>query len=227
MSPIVINLKLIPARIAQTLWSTISLLFLLSISTHELARAVPIRRFANLAEIWNPDLEPSIPTWFSTFLLAFAAFLLWQTSKNSALADKRASSWRWLSAIFTLLSIDEVAGLHERLIGPVSKVLHTGGALVFAWVAPGLIFVAAVALAFTPFLRSLTPALRRALLIAGAAYVSGALGMEMIDGYALDSLKVSKDTYFYLTNIEEFLEMSGVTLLITAVLRHWQNQSGA
>ena len=194
----------------------------MSLLTHELARAIPIRSLGLLAQLWNPDQEQSVPTWFSSFLLGFAAFLLWLTSQNSALAKNRASDWRGLAIVFTALCIEEIAGFHERTIMPLRELFQASGPFVFAWVIPGFVFVVIVALRFWPFLRSLEPSLRRVILLAGAIYVGGALFMEMLGGY-LGPL-VGKQGYFLLLNVEEFLEMSGSTLLITAILRYWQTQ---
>ena len=64
--------------------------------------------------LWNLDAEANIPVWWSAVLLltvsGLAAALAWADEERS-----RAPLWLLAAAVLAFLSLDEVAGLHERL----------------------------------------------------------------------------------------------------------------
>jgi hypothetical protein len=94
--------------------------------------------------------------------------------------------WGVLSIIFLYLSLDEVATIHEALGAALERLLrHTtgfeaDGAISYFWVVPGIAFVLVVALAYVRFLLHLPRTTRRLFLFAGAVFVLGALGVEML-----------------------------------------------
>jgi hypothetical protein len=87
-------------------------------------------------------------------------------------ARKERAPWCWhwygLAAGFALMSIDEVAGLHETF-----NMLITG-----TWVVPALLFVAAVVVVYGGFIFHLPRRTRLLMMGAGAVYFGGALGIE-------------------------------------------------
>jgi hypothetical protein len=85
----------------------------------------------------------------------------------------------------------------------------------FAWVIPGVAFCAVVGGLFIPFVRDLPAGIRGQVIAAGIIYVSGALGMEMLDG-AVYSRAGHSPLYVALTVLEETLEMCGTVLCIRA-----------
>jgi hypothetical protein len=85
-------------------------------------------------ELINFDSEKSIPTWWS-FLLLIAVALIVLLNGLAEPNRKWKPHWLLLGAIFVFLSIDEFAGIHERLVGVLAP-YHFTGVLRFSWVIP-------------------------------------------------------------------------------------------
>lgn len=144
------------------------------------------------------------------FLLA----AIWSNSKDS----RFRRHWGMLSLIFLFLSLDETACIHENVDSLISRFVHTSGIFAYAWVIPGGLFTLAIFLSSLKFLRHLPARTRREFIIAGAIYVSGALGWEMIGGW-YDTIHGSRNLiYMTLTVCEEAFECVGIALFIRSLL---------
>ena len=158
-------------------------------------------------QLFDVDEENNLPTWFSGFLLAVTAFWVWVSAEaKRGSSDRWRMHWKLLAWGFLLLSLDEVAGLHET----VNTMMDV------TWAIPGGILALLVGLMFFPFLWNLPAGTRNAFVVAGCIYVGGAIGVEII-GEPLDS-----DTMIYnlSTVVEEGMEMGGVILFLAALLRY-------
>jgi hypothetical protein len=173
-----------------------------------------------LVPLLDADAERNLPSVFSTLLLAGAAWLL----AGAGLAERRRGAswlpWAGLAAGFLVMAADEALSFHERLIRPMRAVLGGGdlGPFHFAWVAPALVLVTVLGLAYLRFLLRLPAGLRRALVSAAAVYLAGAVGMEMVAGPWVEAHGRANLTYALLVAVEEGLEMAGVILLIRTML---------
>ena len=176
---------------------------------------------------FDVNRENNVPTWFSTICLFLCALAL---SVIALLEWRRrmpvSRYWFALSGTFAILSLDEAASFHEMLVQPVRSLLHAGGVFLFAWVIPGGLFVIGFALLFSGFLRELPAETRRNFLVAGAVYVSGALGMEMAAGHYVSVHQRPDFTLSVMTIIEESLEMFGTILFLRGLLRHLEKYVG-
>ncbi|HRO04020.1 MAG TPA: hypothetical protein PLS69_10505 [Terricaulis sp.] len=144
--------------------------------------------------------------------------------------DALWASWCFLAAVFVYLSIDEVFGLHEHLTGATRELLHiTNGPFYFAWVIPGLAFAFVVFLLSLSFLRELDRRSRFYVMLAGAVYVTGAVGFEILGGWRWRILDgdITDPLYIVLFSIEEMLEIAGMSLMLYAVLRRSELMFGA
>ena len=173
------------------------------------------------------DMESNIPTWFSSLLLFFAAALL----SLIALAAHRAGRpfvkrWLLLSFIFVFLSADEIAMMHEIHIEALRTALGTSGLLYYAWVIPGLLFVAITVLIYLPFLLKLERGLALRFVLAGAVYVGGAVGVEMVSGAQHDLYGQETWRYAALVTLEELCEMLGAVIFIHALLGKLRDDVG-
>jgi hypothetical protein len=155
--------------------------------------------------------------------------------------------WGVLSIILLLLSLDEVASIHEALGQQSERLLHytTGftpsGAISFFWVVPGALFVIIVLLAYLRFLANLPQTTRRLFLFAGALFVLGALGIEMLTAQVVSSSDsianwiasssggiVGRESASAIptilkglqTSVEEMFEMLGLTAFVYALLAY-------
>lgn len=180
------------------------------------------RTAKNIIKFFDFNLENNFPTWFSVLILAFAAVLLFiiyaYKKKNNI---KGAFYWLVLGLIFIFLSLDESVQIHEevaRIVRPGVENKDASGLLYWAWVVPYSVFVIVVVGFFLRFVLSLPTHTRNLFFLSGFMFVSGALGLEFLEGYffklyGLDHI-YNRILYF----IEELLEMGGVTLFIYALL---------
>ena len=174
-----------------------------------------------LAPVFNIDKEQNIPTLYSWSALLFCAMLLAAIAQaKKAVRDRHVNYWRVLAVIFAYLSIDEALSLHEKFIEPLRTSLNTGGVLYYAWVIPGAIFAIAVFLGFLKFINALPTKTKRLFLTAGAVFVGGALGMELVSGAYADLYTTENFVTAILTSIEEFMEMIGIVIFIYALLSY-------
>jgi hypothetical protein len=169
--------------------------------------------------------EVSLGTWYESALFLFAALALFFAGRHEA-PSGNIFGWNSLSGVMVLLSIDEAVSVHERFGGVVEKVVDGSGYLHYIWVVPGLIFTAVVLLGHLRWLRSLRPGTRNGMVLGGALFVLGAVGLEIAAGPLAET---DEDTLTLVTliGIEEFLEMAGLSVFIVTVLRHIRGRQGA
>lgn len=170
------------------------------------------------------DNEGNIPTYFNTILLFVPAILLGLISMwKSSVRDKFRFQWWGLALLFLLLSMDEAAVLHERLIKPMSAITEARGAFYFGWVVPGAAFVMLLALAYIPFFLKLEDKFKLLFLVSMALYFGGAIGGEIVSGYFAQALGQKNFTYAVIASIEESVEMIGASLLIFSLLKYLEH----
>ncbi|MCS5619830.1 MAG: hypothetical protein NZ808_08210 [Myxococcota bacterium] len=153
--------------------------------------------------------EQNLPTWFSSHLILLSASILALISfSESGHGAEYRRHWRGLAFVFAYLSLDEAIELHEGL----NLIADTSGFLYFGWVVPFGILVLILAVTYIDFLRHLPEKTRNQFVIAGAIFVGGALGVEMILGYWTDLHGEENLTYGMIDWVEESLEMCGMSL---------------
>lgn len=170
--------------------------------------------------------ELSFGTAYSVALLLGSALLVALLAvaarRQGGPAARDARWWAGLAVMFTFMGIDEGIAIHEMLILPVRKALHTTGVLFFAWVVPYSALVAGIVVVYIRFLFRLPRQIAIRFVIAGAIYVGGAAGLELLAGWMVDTLGYADRSFpmevEYL--VEETMEMAGVAYFLTAVLRY-------
>jgi hypothetical protein len=164
------------------------------------------------------DAEANVPAWFSAGLLLCCAFLLALIAAGHKQCGGRVIPWTLLSAVFVLLSLDEVAQLHELSIRPLREHFHTTGFLYYPWIVPAGLCVSSLALGYSGFLTSLPGRTRWLFLGAGAVYLAGALGLEAVSGEMATRFGEWSPAYHGVTMLEELLEMTGLVAFMYALL---------
>ncbi len=160
--------------------------------------------------LFDLDEEESFGTWFSSGLLCLAGLCsMLCAMRAAATARPMCPQWWFLGFGFVLLSLDEVAGMHESL----------NSATEMSWAIPGGILAVVIGLAYAPFLFRLPRATAVLCVIAGAIYIGGAVGVELATEGYLESDQLDTLEYNLTTVVEEWMEMTGVILFIYAVLR--------
>lgn len=167
-------------------------------------------------QLFDVDTENNLPTWFSGFVLSIAALWTWLLADHKReAADRWALHWRVLAVGLFVMSLDEIAGLHESF----NSVTET------TWAIPGGILAMVIGLSYFPFLWNLPTATRNAFAVAGLLFVSGAVGVEMIGAPMVEDAM----PYNLVTVVEEGLEMFSVIYFLSALLKHmatWRKSSG-
>lgn len=192
-----------------------------SLSTHYLSVGDDLWRQVrdSYHRLFYLDSEANIPTWYQSSALLFCAALLGVIAfAKGQERDRFARHWAMLSAIFVGLSLDEEAMFHEMAIELLRPLFDTSGLLYYTWVVPGAAAVCLFALAYLRFLFHLPPKTRVLLAISGAVYVGGAVGMEAISGQHAARFGEGDMTYHLISTAEELMEMTGVVVLICALL---------
>lgn len=135
--------------------------------------------------------------------------------------------WAFLTIGFIYLSMDEMLMLHEgisRFIRAVTD--YSGeGVLKSPWVILGTITVTVILLVFIKFITHLDQKTRYLFLIAGALYVGGAIGFEIIENLYADAYGQDL-VYSMLQNLEEGMEMAGIIVFIYALLNYMGSNYG-
>ncbi len=187
----------------------------------------PEHRIARLAYRFDLGMEPSIPAWYSSSaLLASSLLLLTIASVKGQRAEKYVKHWYGLSAVFLCLAIDEAVMFHEIFVNVLRAALNTHGIFYFAWVIPGSIFVLTFAACYFKFLLHQSARTRWLFITAGAVFVGGAIGMEMIAGIVVEGHGVEHIGHTIVQTIEESCEMIGVVIFLYALLDVMQREFG-
>lgn len=180
-------------------------------------------RLFGLVYMFSLGADGNVPTLYSSFALLFSALLLAAIASQAA-ADR--GYWWVLSLTFLFLTLDESLEIHEKLIGPLRQSLHTSGLLHYAWVIPYGIGAAAFGLAYVRFLVRLPRHTAVLFVVAGLAYVGGAVGMEMVGGLLFEQSGSRTVVYVLAQSVEEILEMAGIVLFIYALADYVESQRG-
>jgi hypothetical protein len=125
------------------------------------------------------------------------------------------------------LSVDEVAQIHERIGGAIRERVDLPRALTAAGVIPGVVLAGIVAVGYWRFVFAQRRQLRLALVLAGAAYVGGAAGVEAFAQAANASHHLGRLGFFLLDTLEENLEMLGIVGFVGAVAWHLEQRGAA
>ena len=154
--------------------------------------------------------EGNPSTWFTSMALLAAAatcLLLAMTEEQGGVARRR---WRQLAVVPAVLSLDEVAELHERMGAALD---FAGNPLTYGWVLPGLLIIAGLAALFARFVLSQGDGVRGILVTAAAIVLGGGIVVEAING-ELDGRSTAAWIYLLSTTIEENLELVGILLVV-------------
>lgn len=176
------------------------------------------------------DQEGNVPTFFSASLLLWASLLLALISRlKKQSSDSRWLQWTMLALALLYMAIDEASGIHELLQIPAKWLIgreNAKGILTYAWVLFGITFIVIFALSYLKFYLSLPSQTQRQFFAAAAVFLSGGLGMELMESYYVGTYGRETFGQAILVTIEEGLEMTGVIILINALLTYIHSYHG-
>lgn len=180
-------------------------------------------------KLFDLDREQSLPTWYSIVLLLSTATALGIIAWREFAGGSRFR-WHWLGLvpIFLALSIDEQVMGHETATKPVRDLLGLSedGLLHWAWVVPAVACLVILGLIYLRFLLHLRPGVRELVILAAALYVGGAIGAEMFGGWVIEQRGKETLTYETVTSVEEIMELAGITIFLSVLLREIARRVG-
>lgn len=187
----------------------------------------PKNAYPALAEVYrlfDNQSENNLPSWYNAALWLVAGLIIAFIARRSASFTK---TWWAFAVICVYFSIDETIGFHEHLeILGQSIGNDAGVGLPFAWVIPAAIIAVVIAVVFLRLIWSLPNKARYGILLAGAVFVTGSIGIEEISGFEYAAW--GANGLFGLTAmVEETFEMTACALLIASVLSLVQHRSAS
>jgi hypothetical protein len=167
------------------------------------------------------DFEGNVPTYINALLLFIPALLLAGIGAwKSAVKDKFRFHWNGLAFIFFILSVDETASFHEKLIKPMRAIFGSDGIFYFAWIIPGMIAIALFGLTYLMYFLHLENKFKLLFFLSLAVYLGGVIGGEMVSGYFAANLGIKNYTYAVVASLEESIEMLGCSLIIYSLFEY-------
>lgn len=173
--------------------------------------------FHHVFYLFDVGREYNIPTWYSSMLWALLGLLALFIGSQ---ARRFRASWAFLGIVGLAASIDEYQELHERLDG-IGFVLreYLPFYVPFPWLVVGVPLALLVGLLLLRLVLSLPRRTTIGIIAAGALFLSGAVGMELLSGYVLASQEWAVNSrYVLVTLIEETLEMLAIGLAVASLL---------
>ena len=122
--------------------------------------------------------------------------------------------------IFVAMSIDELVSFHEVSVKPLRSALELSGIFYYSWVLIAAPLVVILGLYLIPFLLRLPSKIALRFVVAGAIFVAGALGTELICGYLASNGGLETVEYKFTAALQECMEVAGITLFVIALLMH-------
>jgi hypothetical protein len=222
-------IRLAPGTVARRLGSIIALLVVANVAVAFAQVHVDQQSLIKIVDKFNLDRENNLPTYFSGLILLFAGLLLAVIAQNAKRRGQRfVRHWQGLAIVFVLLSVDEMTSLHEMIGGPAARVAGvTGVVRPYFWMAPAMLLVLALVLSCVSFLRHLASRDRQLFVLAGATYVGGAVGFEIVSAWYQIQGGERDFLHAMIFTVEEALEMCGVSLFVYALLRYLKDHVSA
>lgn len=176
-------------------------------------------QFYELSNRFDLDDESSVATWYSQLLLLLigsGAGLIAYMQRDRA----RRRLWTLLAAVGVLFSLDEIAGLHERLLQTVHVAFFKDNAptgLANAWWILLPFILAAASYVGWKMLKLLPLATTRKFIISGIVFLVGAVAIDLI------TPSIYRETFLQqglFVAAEESFELFGTVLALYAVIAH-------
>lgn len=213
-----------PESVFRGLAGTAALLLAINAVLQCVAAATGHNSIYGLRPTFDVSLERTIPAFFSSVMLLFSgALLLLMATCHRRRGERFPRLWQLLGLVFVYLAIDESVGFHEKLSEPMSLIVSNRGPLHFTWVAAAIPLLCFLGLVYFRALWALPSRTRWQVILAGGMFVGGAVGLEMLGGWYIQTH--SRDLVYHgFSAVEESLEMFGVIVFIRALLEYLGRQ---
>jgi len=214
-------IQLSPRNVLRALIIIIALLVLIDSSLNVLQYGLGHDTVFGLVDLMDLGREGSLPTWYASMQLAAAGVLLSIIAVTRIRGrEKYALAWCVLALGFFFMSYDEAVAIHEGW-GRLASFIPKKGIFYFRWVAVGIPLCVILCFFFLGLIRSLSASTRKGTLLSAGIFLGGAVGMELVSGYAVDVLGIRDNLSYSMLNVlENGLELLGIALFIYVLLRH-------
>lgn len=222
------NITTSPVRLAQLFGAMMACLIVLHVIVQTVRFATGDHSLFGLLAFLSLGADGNLPTFYSAFALLFCALFLGLIGIGSLQQSRiHPGYWFGLSAVFLFLALDEMLQIHEHLSEPMRERFDTSGLLFYAWIIPYAALLLVFLAVYARFLLRLPRRTAVLFVIAGATFVAGAMGLEMLGGRHSELHGNLNLTYVFLQTLEEILEMLGVVIFIYALADYVTAQFGA
>ena len=222
-----VRIRVRPGLVALSFAAASGILMLTGLGMYQL-RTGPLPPYlGHFSRRFLPWEEVTFHTWLSSAGLLLSAVILMLIG-IAAYRERKAYARHWiaLAFVFLILSVDEVAALHEITANFVRIVMDPQGFLSYPWVVVGLIVSGLLGIAFLRFIVRLPTKTRALVVLAGLTYLGGALGMEMVAANYESLHGAENFGYFMISSTEELMEMLGVAVFLYALLDYARSHFG-
>lgn len=225
------QLKLRAGGITTTFALAIMVLAVAHVAMQSIRHHLGLHEFYGLVRLFDMGVEANLPTFLSSLQLLVVCLVVAVIGLSKRQAHGAfARHWLFLALIFFLLAADEMSGMHEMSIRPIRELAPwlVTGVFYWAWVIPAMILVLAVAFSYARFVfRYLPRDIRNATLIGAAIFVGGAIGVEMPEARFAEKYGMENFTYALFVLVEETMEMSGILVFLSGMLKYLSREVGA
>ncbi|WP_345080172.1 hypothetical protein [Brachybacterium paraconglomeratum] len=199
----------------------IALVFLLA---HQRTTGVLSQNLHTVFWYFDVGREYNMATWYNSGLWLLMGAL------SAAIAVARSThrrSWWLLTAVALFASVDEYLEVHERLDLPADRLFERlPFDLGFSWVLLGAPIALVIGLLLLRLVLALPARARNGLILGGALFLLGAIGVESVNGMILaGNDHIVDNAFIYGTMVEELLEMSGVAVAFASLLSLFQHDA--
>ena len=175
---------------------------------------------------FNLDVERSIPSLYTLVLWLLCIALLSFISYYKKKDQEPYIYWLGMVVLFIYLSVDEFISIHETLSPYINHMLNASGFFFYTWVVLYFIFLVILGLVYLRFMISLPAKTRNLFIFALMLFVSGAIGVEMVEGRYVEMYGRTPFFYLFLITLEEILEMAGLVVFIYALGSYINSELG-
>ena len=222
---------LTPNGVTNRLFCVIALLAVAGLIAVYLKTVLGFKTAFGFVQLFDLDVEFNIPSLYSSTVIFLNALVLFSISKITKSEGKPGGHyWKSMGFVFVYLSLDELASIHEHLddlVAHFSKqnLIHEGGPL---WILPFAVLLAIFGLYFFRFYLRLPKETKLQFFVAGAIFVAGAVGVEILGNPSPDHPMAGFIRGLYST-LEETMEMVGMACflrsLLSYIVHHTQAES--
>lgn len=215
-SPVTVEVQLRPKRVLSVLIVVAGAFSVVGLVSHVVAQAYPTGPVKGAASLFYLHDELTIPSWYASLQLVLASGLLFWIGACTGRRLRRR--WWTLGVLCSFVGMDESVARHEGAGEAIRRWLGGGlGAEVIWWLVAASV-VTVVVLVALPLWRSVESPIRRLWVLAAATFLGGALLVDDIEGALRPAEQPEDLVSFVLLAIEEGMELTGVAILVYALM---------